>query len=95
MSGGGGLLSDRDFTAGVRDIATAMILPVVVLYVVAETLADRGHPEWHSATDAVLAVFLVLAIVGRFPAGSRGVKGVVKLVFAAVLAVRLATMAGL
>jgi hypothetical protein len=88
-------LSDRTFLAGAQDIATAMILPVVVLYVVAETLADRGHPQWHASTDVVLDVFLVLGIVGRWPPGSRGVKAAVKLAFVAVLLVRLATAGGL
>jgi hypothetical protein len=82
-------LSDRTFLSGVQDIATAMILPVVVLYVVAETLSDRGHPQWHAPTDVVLDVFLALGIVGRWPAGSRGVKVAVKAAFAVVLAVRL------
>lgn len=87
--------SDRSFLAGARDIATAMILPVVVLYVVAESLADRGHPQWHSSTDVILDVFLILGILGRWPPGSRGVKVAVKVVFAVMLAVRLATAGGL
>lgn len=87
-------MSDRTFLSGVRDVATAMILPVVVLYVAAETLADRGHPQWHEATDVVLDVFLALAVVGRWPAGARSVRIVVKVALAAALAVRLATAAG-
>lgn len=82
-------MSERNLAAAVQDIATAMIVPVVVLYVAAETLSDRGHPEWHSATDVVLNLFLVLGIVGRWPPGAPWVRATVKLGFVAALLVRL------
>lgn len=82
-------MSERNLAGAVQDIATAMIVPVVVLYVAAETLADRGHPEWHSATDVVLNLFLVLGVVGRWPQGAPWVRATVKLGFVAALLVRL------